>query len=113
MGAFLNVIGVVIAAWQSTLANEVLPAEEPAGNTAFMLMACCCCVFFIIAIVVLIVVLVKRNKKVRTFTIDETMTRTTPCLDCGGIVSKRAENCPHCGAPVSQIDPPTQDPHGN
>ncbi len=27
---------------------------------------------------------------------------TVKCKDCGGIVSKRANQCPHCGAPVKQ-----------
>ena len=26
---------------------------------------------------------------------------TTSCSDCGGLVSKRAITCPHCGAPLS------------
>ncbi|MBT4010740.1 MAG: hypothetical protein HN617_16665 [Planctomycetaceae bacterium] len=72
----------------------------------------CCCLISIIAIVVLIVVLVRRNTKDKTFTIDESMTRTMPCLDCGGIVSRRADKCPHCGAPVRPIDPPVEGPQG-
>jgi hypothetical protein len=33
-------------------------------------------------------------------TSDESTTGTMPCIDCGGIVSKRADKCPHCGAPT-------------
>lgn len=30
--------------------------------------------------------------------------RTVPCSECGGVVSMRANACPHCGCPVSEID---------
>lgn len=31
--------------------------------------------------------------------------RTMKCPDCGGVVSKRAAICPHCGAPVREGEP--------
>jgi hypothetical protein len=112
MDVFVSVIGVIMAAWQD-FELDVPPAER-VNNVPFMLLLLgCCCVFFIIAIVVVIVVLVRRNTEDETFTIDESTTRTIPCFDCGGIVSRRADKCPHCGAPVSPIDPPIQDPRGN
>ena len=93
--------------------DPVHPEAPPGDNTAFMIMMLgCCCSIFISAIVVLIVVLVRRNTKDKTFTIEDSTTRTMPCLDCGGIVSRRADKCPHCGAPVRQIDPPVEGPQG-
>ncbi len=29
--------------------------------------------------------------------------RTTQCPDCSGVVSLRATTCPHCGAPLTQL----------
>ena len=110
MDVFVSVIGVIMAAWQSDFELEGV-REEPGGGSFWIIGSCC--VFFIIAIVVVIVVLVRRNTKDKTLTIDESTTRTIPCFDCGGIVSRRADKCPHCGAPVSPIDPPIQDPRGN
>lgn len=34
--------------------------------------------------------------------------KTISCGDCGGIVSKRAESCPHCGGPLGKS---TRRPH--
>ncbi|MBP60398.1 MAG: hypothetical protein CMJ62_02625 [Planctomycetaceae bacterium] len=34
----------------------------------------------------------------------ESSPKTVACEDCGGIVSRRAQNCPHCGCPVGQSD---------
>lgn len=28
--------------------------------------------------------------------------KTVACEDCGGVVSRRAKSCPHCGSPVGQ-----------
>jgi len=30
--------------------------------------------------------------------------KTVACEDCGGIVSKRAHQCPHCGSPIGQSE---------
>jgi hypothetical protein len=34
----------------------------------------------------------------------ESSPKTVACEDCGGIVSKRAHQCPHCGAPIGQSE---------
>jgi hypothetical protein len=34
----------------------------------------------------------------------ESMPKTVACTDCGGIVSRRAHQCPHCGAPFGQSE---------
>jgi len=65
----------------------------------------CCLAFIFLVIVVVIVVFALRSKKASPSTNQESTTKTSSCLDCGGIVSKRAENCPHCGAPITQTDP--------
>jgi len=30
--------------------------------------------------------------------------KTVTCEDCGGVVSRRAQSCPHCGAPIGQSE---------
>ena len=113
MEVFPSVIGLIIAASQSDdwqYASD--PADAP-GSSFIILLSGVCCVFIITAIVIVIVLLVRRNTKGETFSIDENTTRTMPCVDCGGIVSRRADKCPHCGAPANQIDPQSQDQYGN
>jgi len=51
MGTFLNVFGVVIAAWQSSAEDQ----DPPADGTPFFILLGCCGAMFIIAIGVVIV----------------------------------------------------------
>ena len=34
----------------------------------------------------------------------ESSPKTVACEDCGGMVSRRAHQCPHCGAPIGQSE---------
>ena len=123
IGALLNGGGMLFSAWQELgnstdgeywdsgldLDDDYFIEEESAmaierGMELPLFLGIGCCLAFIFLVIV-IVVFALRSKKARPSTNQESTTKTSSCLDCGGIVSKRAENCPHCGAPITQTDP--------
>ena len=125
IGALLNGGGMLFSAWQELgnstdgeywdsgldldddyfIEEESAMAIERGMELPLFLGIGCCIAFLFVVIVVVMVVFALRSKKASPSINQESTPKTTHCPDCGGIVSKRAESCPHCGAPIAQTDP--------
>ena len=133
IGALLKISGPLFAVWQEFRNStdwddweqgfeseddyfiEPQPVEmfESGIELPIFLGIGCCLAFLFLVVVVVIVIFALRSKKTPApSTNQESAPKTTYCGDCGGIVSKRAENCPHCGAPITQTDPTAEEPNG-